>query len=323
MPWLWHHGVLVLHHPFDLGVFLGQIAAERVTYTIAAPAILTAWLKQPALLAKADLSSLRAIASGSAPLSPWLIEGFADRFGIEVCNVFGSNEGCSLFSGPTHVQDHAQRARYFPRFGADGVSWPGEAARINRTRLADPVTEADITEPNRPGELRIDGASVFSGYWQKSGELARSAFDELGYFRTGDIFEIAGEGELARFYRFVGRHKEIIVRGGVNISPAEIDDLLVGQAMIQEAAVVGIPDADLGERVALAVVPKDGIAPTLDDIAAWLDQQGVARFKRPERLVIVDALPRNAMNKVVRRDLRARVLAELETENSLDRAGNS
>jgi len=87
--------------------------------------------------------------------------------------------------------------------------------------------------------------------------------------------------------------------------------------------VVGIPDADLGERVALAVVPKDGIAPTLDDIAAWLDQQGVARFKRPERLVIVDALPRNAMNKVVRRDLRARVLAELETENSLDRAGNS
>ena len=307
LPWLWGRGVLVLHHPFDLGVFLKQIAEERVNYTIAAPAILTALLKQPGLMERADLSSLRAVGSGSAPLSPWLIETFARDYKIEVCNIFGSNEGCSLFSGPAQVPDHAERARYFPRFGAEIAAWPGLAATMVETRLVDPATEEEIRVPNRPGELRLDGPTIFSGYWRAEA-LTRASFDGRGYFRTGDLFEIAGEGDLARYYRFVGRHKEIIVRGGVNISPAEIDDLLVGQPMIREAAVVGIPDPDLGERMAIGVVPNEGAAPALADVTAWLAGKGVAVFKQPEFLVILDALPRNAMNKVVRADLRRLIL---------------
>lgn len=315
LPWLWGRGVLVLHHPFDLGVFLSQIAEERVNYTIAAPAILTALLKQPALMQQADLSSLRAIGSGSAPLSPWLIETFARDHTIEVCNIFGSNEGCSLFSGPAQVPDHAERARYFPRFGATDASWPGLAATMVATRLVDPATEEDITTPGRPGELRLDGPTVFSGYWRAEA-MTRASFDANGYFRTGDLFEIAGEGDLARFYRFVGRHKEIIVRGGVNISPAEIDDLLVGHPMIREAAVVGIPDPDLGERMAIGVVPNEGATPTLADVTSWLGGRGVAVFKQPERLAILDALPRNAMNKVMRADLRRLILATASNTDS-------
>jgi acyl-CoA synthetase (AMP-forming)/AMP-acid ligase II len=172
------------------------------------------------------------------------------------------------------------------------------------------VSGEEITAPDRPGELRIAGATIFSGYW-RAPEINRTAFDDQGYFRTGDLFEIAGTGSLARYYRFVGRSKEIIVRGGVNISPAELDDLLVGQPLISEAATVGIPDPLLGERVAVAVVPRGDVAPTLQDITAWLERSGVAVFKRPERLVVVDKLPRNAMNKVVRTTLRETVLRAL------------
>lgn len=310
LPWLQVSGVLVLHHPFDLATFLDQISAERVSYTIAPPAVLTALLGDPALVADADISSLRAIGSGSAPLSPWLIEGWRDRHGIQICNIFGSNEGASLFSSHVDVPDPAERARYFPRYGADGVEWPGLTSRVMRTRLVDPETGEVIDAPGRAGEMCIAGGNVFEHYWGQS-ERSATAFDGEGYFRTGDLFEIAGEGHLARFYRFVGRSKEIIVRGGVNISPAELDDLLVGHPLLKEAATVGIPDAVLGERIAVAVVAKGDVAPTLADIVAWLDRDQVAVFKRPEKLVIVDALPRNAMNKVVRATLRETVLAAL------------
>jgi acyl-CoA synthetase (AMP-forming)/AMP-acid ligase II len=306
LPWLWLKGVMVLHHPFDLGLFLKQIAVEKVSYTIAPPAVLTALLMQPGMLAGADIASLRAIGSGSAPLSPFLISGWRDQHGIEICNVFGSNEGCSLFSGPVDVPDPELRARYFVHKGQKGIT--GE---VVLTRLVDPVSEAEVTEPGAVGELRLAGGNMFSSYWEAP-ELNARAFDEQGYFRTGDLFEIAGDGDLARFYRFVGRSKEIIVRGGMNISPAEIDDLLMGAPELLEAATVGVPDEAMGERVAVAVVPKPGATPTVASVGAWLEGKGCAVFKRPERLVVVDKLPRNAMNKVVRDELRGVILGALK-----------
>lgn len=310
LPWLEVRGTLVLHHPFDLSVFLKQIEAERVSYTIAPPAVLTALLKQPQIAASVDLSSLRAIGSGSAPLTPWLIEGWAQQHGIEICNIFGSNEGMALMSSPGDVPDRAERAHYFPRFGAEGVEWSNPVSAVMRTRLVDPANGSVITETGQPGEMHIAGGNVMSGYW-RSPELNAAAFDGE-WFRTGDLFEIAGEGALSRFYRFVGRSKEIIVRGGVNISPAEIDELLVNLAHVREAATVGIPDADLGERIAVAVVIDEGAdIPDIASIGAHLAAAGVAVFKHPERLVVLPALPRNAMNKVVRSDLREQVLAAM------------
>ena len=309
MPWLLLAAKLVLHHPFDLGIFLTQIATEQVTSTIAPPAVLTALLKQPELLEKFDVSSLRAVSSGSAPLSPWLIEGW-DARGVAIINFFGSSEGAGLYSGAGSVPDCANRARYFPRFGADGQGWRDRVHAVSRSRLVDPATEEEITEPGRPGELRLGGASVFSEYW-KLPEGTAAAFDDQGMFRTGDLFEIAGEGELSRFYRFIGRSKEIIVRGGMNISPAELDDLLAGLPSATEAATVGIPDEVLGERIAVAVVPAAGATPDLADVTEWLASRDVAIFKRPERLVVVDKLPRNPMNKVVRATLRDMVLEKL------------
>ena len=182
--------------------------------------------------------------------------------------------------------------------------------KVTRTRLVDLATGEDITEPGRPGELRFTGATTFPQYWNAP-HLNDAAFDEQGWFKSGDLFEIAGDGPLSRFYRFVGRSKEIIVRGGVNVSPAELDDLLVGWPAIREAATVGIPDETLGERIAVAVVPAEGGKPSIEELKAFLKARDVAIFKWPERLVEIDRLPRNAMNKVVRSELRELVLAKL------------
>lgn len=303
MPWLLRSGVMVLHHPFDLPTFLGQIQAERVNFTIAPPAILNMLLKNTDLMKRTDLSSVRIIGSGSAPLSPWMVEGYQRDFGIHVVNIFGSNEGASLFSGPRDIPDPVQRAQYFPRFGVPGIDWATTTSRMIRTRLVDLDTETEITAPGRPGELRIDGAMTFGGYW-RADALNAAAFDAEGFYRTGDLFEIAGDGDLSRFYRFVGRCKDIIIRGGVNISPAELDELLVGDPRIREAAVVGVPDANLGERVCAVVVPAPGFEPTLEDVVAYLRSRQVAVFKLPERLKVLPALPRNPMGKVLRAEVR-------------------
>lgn len=302
LPWLVLKGSLAQHHPFDLPTFLQQIAQEKINYTIAPPAILNMLLKNEALLAQTDFSSVRSFASGSAPLAPWMVKGWQDRFGITVINIFGSNEGTSLFSTGHDIPDPEERAQYFPRFGVDGIDWPSQCAKLTRTRLVDPETEREITEPNVPGELRIDGAMVFDGYW-RSPDLSATAFDDKGYFRTGDTFEIAGPGERARYYHFVGRSKEIIIRGGINISPAEVEAVIEAHPKVQEAACVGFADERLGERVCAYIVPKPGQTLTLAELTEFLQSRQMAIYKLPERLEIIPALPRNALGKVVRRTL--------------------
>ncbi|RMF11514.1 MAG: (2,3-dihydroxybenzoyl)adenylate synthase [Alphaproteobacteria bacterium] len=301
--WLIVRGRMVLHHPFDLKVFLRQLESERVVYTIAPPAILNMILQQKELLNSVDLSALRKIASGSAPLSPWMVKGYAEVLGIDVLNMFGSNEGVCLISAPEDVPDPEQRALYFPRFGVKGLRWSNRISQCLETKLVDITTGEEIKKPGKAGELMIRGAPVFDGYLGAP-EDADAPFDEDGFFHSGDMFEIVGEGDTPRFYRFVGRCKDLIVRGGMNISPEELDSVLAGHPLLAEAAVVGYPDDTMGERVCVVAVPKDGAKVTLEDITAYLKDRDLAIFKWPERLVIVDALPRNALNKVVRSQLK-------------------
>ena len=301
MTWLLCQGRLVQHHPFDLMVFLGQMQEEGVAYTVAPPAVLNMLLQNEALLDKADLSKLRCLGSGSAPLAPWMVEGWQTRHGVTVMNVFGSNEGTSLFSTGEAIPDPEQRARFFPRFGAEGVDWPAEFPAKIRTRLVDPQTEREITGPGAEGELRIAGAMTFDGYF-KAPELSRAAFDDQGYFRTGDLFEIAPEAG-GRFYRFVGRCKEIIIRGGQNISPAEIDVLIESHPKVREASCAAYPDERLGERVCAVVALRPDQALSLEELTAHLKAHDIATYKLPEKLRVVEALPRNPLGKVLRREL--------------------
>ncbi len=300
--WLKCQGKLVLHHPMDLPVFLKQLVDEQINYTIAPPALLNMLLQNEQLLANLDLSALRAIGSGSAPLSPWMVEGYETKYGIDILNNFGSNEGMALSSSPQDVPDPALRGELFPRFGVEGYQWSNRAAATVKTKLVDPDTHEEITQPGIPGELLFGGPTIFDGYWN-SPELNKTVFSADGYFHTGDLFEIADPDNDPRFYRFVGRHKDIISRGGMKISPAELDNLLAGHPKIADVAVVGIPDERLGERVAAAVVPAADQHVELADIIEFLKAEDVAVFKLPEKLLVVESLPRNPVGKVLRHEL--------------------
>ena len=301
IPWLLCRGCLVQHHPFDLVVFLQQFQAEKINYTVAPPAILTMLLKKPELLEGIDFGQVKCIASGSAPLPPFMVKAWQDTYGVAIMNVFGSNEGCSLISTPVVVQDPEMRAALFPRFGAPGLDWALNFPSRMRTRIVDLDTDEEITSPGRAGELRIDGAMVFDGYWRNP-DLTEGAFDRDGFFRTGDLFEIAEE-EGGRFYRFVGRCKEIIIRGGVNISPAELDSLIESHPAVREAACAAYPDERLGERVCAVVATQPEAELTLEELVAFLKSKDISVYKLPEKLVVVPGLPRNPLGKVVRRDL--------------------
>ncbi len=307
VPWLLCAGTVVLHHPFDLAVFLGQIQSERVNYNVAPPPVLNMLLKQKEVLAKFDISSMRAVCSGSAALAPWMVQGWHDEYSIGIVNYFGSNEGVALASGMADVPNATERASYFPRFGVAGFEWAVGDAVSFETRLRDPVSREIVTAPGRQGELCIRGATVFEGYFREP-EMTRDAFDDEGFFCSGDLFVIAGEGPAPRYYQFVGRSKEIIIRGGQNISPAEIDNLIAAHPAVAEAACVGLPDEEMGERLCAVVVPRPGAIITLEDITAYLKSQHVAIYKWPERLLLAEQLPRNPVGKIVRSDLRRSAL---------------
>ncbi len=304
--WLLSRNKLILHHPLDLQAFLRQIETEQVTYTIAPPAILTMLLKDPAMMSAVDLSTVRVIGSGGAPLSPWMVKEFQEQHDIVVVNIFGSNEGMVLISGYDDVPDPVVRAEYFPRFGVEGLTWNNRVADRIRTRLEDIDSGEEITEPGEPGELLIWGASVFDGYFNAPGTNAE-VFSKDGFFHTGDMFEIAAKDDDRRFYHFVGRCKDIIVRGGVKISPDELDNLLAGHPKVAEIAVVGYADEVMEERVCAVAVPKPGESLELEEVTEFLRSKEIAVFKLPEKLVIVDQLPRNPTGKVLRRLLKEMV----------------
>ncbi len=302
--WIGLEATVVQHHPFDLDLFLAQLRTERIDYTVAPPAILTQLLQQPQLMAGIDFKRLSRIGSGSAPLSEWMVQGWADR-GVDIINYFGSNEGGALTGSPVDIPDAALRARFFARAGT-----PERFSKIStsdkvRVRLVDPETEVEVTEAGMPGEMRISGPTIFSGYFRNP-EATRSAFDAQGYFRSGDLFEIAGERN--QYLKFLGRCKDIVVRGGMKISAVEIEILLLACPGVRDAAVIGAPDPVLGERVCACVVPAAGAEIDLAHITDWLRRERhVAAFKLPEHLLLLPELSRNPVGKVLKRTLRERL----------------
>ncbi|QIB65292.1 class I adenylate-forming enzyme family protein [Kineobactrum salinum] len=294
---------LVLHQPMDPPMFLRQIQQERVNFTIAPPALLNRLAQQPELWARCDFSSVRAFGSGSVPLSPAMIEVIEGQYGKPIINFYGSNEGISLFSTPATAPSPEYRARMFPRFGAPDMPWRGNAHESITTRVIDPASGEEILQPELPGELCISGPAVFDGYLDDADE---GVFTPDGLFRTGDLVAICGDPP--HYYRIVGRCKDIINRGGMKISPAELDILLEGFPGLVEAAVCAYPDPQLEEKICACVVPAQGsAAPDLAALCDWLQSKGIARFKLPERLEVFTALPRNPVGKVVRGELQQQV----------------
>ena len=287
---------IVLHHPIDVPVFLKQIELEQVNFTIAPPALLNRLAHEPALWQSFEFPALRAIGSGSAPLSSDMITTFEQDYGVKIYNIYGSNEGIALISSPSAVPDPEQRAAMFPRNGIGDIdSTSGEGAYV-KSKVIDVDTRHTLENVGQRGELCFAGPTVFDGYL---GLGAQDVFTEDGYFRTGDLVEICGE--KGEFYRIAGRIKDIINRGGMKISPAELDTVLEGYPGLIEVAVCAYPDAELGERICACLVLQEGLpAPQLADLCQFLEAKGVAKFKWPERLEVVGQLPRNPLGKVLR-----------------------
>ena len=300
--WLVLGGTVVQHHPFSLPVFLQQLREERIDYTVAPPAILNLLLQNETLLAGIDFKRLSRLGSGSAPLSEWMVRRFAEKYGVQIVNYFGSNEGAALSGSDLDIPDPALRAQFFPRAGVAGFEWRISTTRKIKTRLVDLETGADIRVAGQPGELRFSGPTVFSAYY-RSPEVSARAFDAQGYYKTGDLFEIAGD--RLQYYRYVGRSKDLVIRGGMNISSEEIECLLAACPGVREVAVVGVPDAILGEKLCACVVAADGQAISLQDLTDFLrKEQRIAVYKLPEYLLPLAVLPRNPVGKILKRELR-------------------
>ena len=313
--WLVLGGTVVQHQPFVLPVFLEQLRTERIDYTVSPPAILNTLLQHEELLEGIDFKRLQRIGSGSAPLSDWMVRGFEERHGVRIVNYFGSNEGAALTSSDIDVPDPAMRAQFFPRAGVQDHQWKISTTRKIRTRLVDLDNGQDIVHSGQVGELRFAGPTIFSGYF-RAPELSARAFDAQGYYRTGDLFEIAGD--RLQYYRYVGRSKDLVIRGGVNISSEEIESLLLACPGVQDVAVVAVPDPILGEKLCACIVAKPDHCPALADLQRFLkDDKRVAAYKLPEYLLPVDSLPRNAVGKILKRQLRerARELAPQEHQS--------
>jgi len=305
--WLVLGGTVVQHQPFSLPVFLQQLRDEKIDYTVAAPAILNMLLQNEALLVGIDFKRLCRIGSGSAPLSDWMVRGFEEKHGVQIVNYFGSNEGAALSGNHCDIPDPAMRAQFFPRAGVTGYDWSVSTTRKIKTRLVDVLTDQDITTTGTPGELRFAGPTIFSGYFA-SPELSQRAFDSRGFYKTGDLFEIAGDCQ--QYYRYVGRSKDLVIRGGVNISSEEIENLLLACPGVHEAAVVGVPDVVLGEKLCACIVVSTGEQVTLESLNTFLlEHKRIARYKLPEYFLAVRVLPRNPVGKILKRELREQAKA--------------
>lgn len=314
VAWLRTGGTFVIHHPLDLELMIDQIVEEGVNFTILVPAMLNAIVKHPDV-DDLELGTLDSVITGSAPPSEVSLREFKRRWGIDVINVWGQNEGTALLSFRSMPIE--QRVDEFAWF-RDDVDWALEdalaekvAGRIDAKVVDDDGTE--LTAVGDVGELAYRGPNVFPGYYNQP-ELNEDAFDEDGYFYTGDLFRIEGEEYLS----FFDRKKDIIIRGGMNISAQEVENLVLENELVKDAAAVAMPDPDLGEKTCIYVVPRDDVTDlTLGDVTGPLEDE-VAIYKHPERLEVIDEIPRNPVGKILKTDLREDIRAKLEAEGKLE-----
>jgi acyl-CoA synthetase (AMP-forming)/AMP-acid ligase II len=286
----------VLHHPFDLNVFLQQMQEEKATYAGGSPAMHLMLLNHPDI-DKYDLGSLRLMMTGSAPTPDYIVKTYKEKYGVEMVNFWGQNELAGLPSGPIDVPDPYRRALTFPQFGKRGVKWNTRNSECIETMILD-SSDKELNSVGDVGEIVYKSAFCLPCYFRNPEMDEKSRVGD--FFRTGDYFRIE-EDNLLTFY---GRKKDIIIRGGQNVSPEEIENILQYHPKISEVAVVGYPDPRLGEKACAYVVPRPGEAISLDEIVSFMKEKDVAIFKLPERLEISEGLPRNPAGKVQKKILR-------------------
>ena len=256
----------------------------RATVFMGVPTLYVRLLGESGLTREA-VSTMRLFISGSAPL---LIETFADwqtRTGHTILERYGMSETIMLTSNPYFPQEGARRG------GTVGPALPGVQLRV----VAD---DGQAVPPGEIGGIQVKGPGVFQGYWNMPEKTAEE-FTADGFFKTGDVGRVDAQG----YVTIVGRSKDLIISGGYNVYPAEIEGYINALPGVAESAVVGVPDADFGEVGVAVVIAKPGAALEPAAILAQL-KATLANFKIPKRCYVVKELPRNAMGKIQKNLLR-------------------
>ncbi|MCU1560735.1 MAG: long-chain fatty acid--CoA ligase [Mycetocola sp.] len=280
---------VVLFPKFDVDLVLAAFSKTPATFLPAVPPIYEA-LARASESRKIDLSGIRFAISGAMSLPVSIVRRWEQATGGLLVEGYGMTE-----TSPVALGNPIGPTR---RPGTVGVPFPNTEIRV-----VDPADTSVDRGPGEAGELLIRGPQVFSGYWKRPEETAASLIGD-GWLRTGDIVEVSADG----FVTVVDRVKELIVTGGFNVSPSEVEQALMDHPDVREAAVIGLPRESGGEDVAAAVVMQDG---TVFDQNALRDfcRRSLTAYKVPKKIVQVDDLPRSLIGKVLRKDVRERMLA--------------
>lgn len=284
---------LVLIPQPEIKTIVDAIVAERPTFFTGVPALFTA-LNNYRGIDQVDLTSIKAMFSGAAPLPVEVLEKFEARTGARIAEAYGMTEASSV----THVNPR----KGLRKLGSIGVPIIGTEARV--MDLDDPTREAG---PNQIGELLVKGPQVMSGYWHAPEETAAALQD--GWLRTGDIARMDEDG----YFYIVDRKKDMILTAGYNVYPREVEEVLYQHPKVQQAAVIGLPDGMRGEKVVAYLVLKEGETARAAEIRAFCRER-LAPYKQPRTIVFRNSLPQALTGKVLRRQLREEAQANPEGE---------
>ena len=275
---------------FDIPMAMANVADHAITALPGPPAIYQTFLNHPDL-DRDRMQSLRLAVTGAAPVPVELIKRMEDELGFEtVVTAYGLTECCGIVT-VCRPDDPPELIS-----GSSGRAIPGVEVRI----VDDDGTEVARGEP---GEIVVRGYNVMQGYFEAPDQTAE-VIDADGWLHTGDIGTMDGDGYVA----ITDRKKDMFISGGFNAYPAEIERLLATHPEVAQAAVIGVPDERMGEVGMAFVVPVVGTTPDPDAIVAWA-REHMAGFKAPRHVRVVEALPMNASNKVLKTELRAQAAA--------------
>ena len=273
---------------FDPAKALEVIARDKVTVFEGVPTMYGAMLAAAAAAdTPPDLSTLRTAVSGGASLPLEVMKKFEETFGATILEGYGLSE-----TSPVASFNHPDQER---KAGSIGIPIRGVEMKLTDPEGAD----VDTSDPDAVGEICIRGENIMKGYWNRPDATAE-AIDADGWFRSGDLARVDEDG----YYYIVDRQKDMIIRGGLNIYPREIEELLYEHPAVAEAAVVGAPHEELGEEVAAYVVLAPGQEASESDLIAHVKDQ-VAPYKYPRTVTFIDELPKGPTGKILKRELRA------------------
>ena len=275
-------GCLTLIPRFDGGKALEMIARDRVTLFEGVPTMYAAMLHHPSA-AEADTSTLELCVSGGAAMPVELMRAFEEQFGCAILEGYGLSE-----TSPVASFNRRDRER---KPGSIGLPIDGVEMRVFDEEGAE-VAQGEV------GEIVIRGHNVMKGYWRRP-EATAEAIDAEGWFRTGDMGRVDEDG----FFFIVDRKKELVIRGGYNVYPREVEEVLYEHPGVREAAVIGIPHDELGEEVGAAIALKDGADCTAADVRAFVKER-VAAYKYPRQVWLVDELPKGPTGKILKREIK-------------------